>query len=56
MFCRANAVEVVGLIPYDSEVIKAMVNGKTIVEYSPKNPVSLEINHMWNKLSPSFGD
>lgn len=50
-FCRANSVEVLGLIPYDEEVTEAMVNGKTIVEYSPESKVSMEINQMWTKIA-----
>jgi MinD superfamily P-loop ATPase len=50
-FCRANSVEVLGLIPYDKEVTEAMVNGKTIVEHNPENPVSKEITAIWSRLS-----
>lgn len=50
-FCRKNGVEVVGIIPFDSIVTEAMVNGKTVIEYSPKSGVSEEIESMWNKLS-----
>jgi MinD superfamily P-loop ATPase len=49
-YCRANSVEVLGLIPYDKEVTEAMVNGKTIVEYNLQSPVSREINTIWKKL------
>jgi MinD superfamily P-loop ATPase len=51
VFCKTNNIEVVGILPYDSEVTKAMVNGKTIVEYSPKSPVSQEITQMWKKIT-----
>jgi MinD superfamily P-loop ATPase len=50
-FCRENGIDVVGVIPFDYSVTQAMVNGKTIVEYSPKTGVSEEIKHMWKKLS-----
>jgi MinD superfamily P-loop ATPase len=51
VFCKTNNLEVVGILPYDSEVTKAMVNGKTIVEYSPNSPVSQEITQMWKKIT-----
>ncbi len=51
VFCKTNNIEVVGILPYDQEVTKAMVNGKTIVEYSPKSPVSQEITQMWKKIT-----
>lgn len=51
VFCKTNNIEVVGILPYDQEVTKAMVNGKTIIEYSPKSPVSQEITQMWKKIT-----
>ncbi|MFH1328180.1 MAG: 4Fe-4S binding protein [Candidatus Bathyarchaeota archaeon] len=50
-FCKENRVDVVGIIPFSPEVTRAMVDGKTIVEYSPKSGVAREIGNMWNKLS-----
>jgi MinD superfamily P-loop ATPase len=50
-FCRENGICILGIIPFDSVVTQAMVNGKTVVEYSPESSVSREIKAMWNKLS-----
>jgi MinD superfamily P-loop ATPase len=50
-FCKENNIAVVGLIPYDPQVTKAMVNGKTIVEQSPELEVSKAIKNTWNKLT-----
>jgi MinD superfamily P-loop ATPase len=49
-FCKENGIEVVGIIPFSSEVTQAMVNGKTIVEYSPESSVAEEIMNMWKKM------
>jgi MinD superfamily P-loop ATPase len=49
-FCKENRIEVVGIIPFSSEVTQAMVNGKTIVEYSPESSVAEEIMKMWEKM------
>ena len=49
-FCKENGIEVVGIIPFSSEVTQAMVNGKTIVEYSPESSVAEEIMKMWEKI------
>lgn len=49
-FCRENGIEVVGRIPFNSIVTEAMVNGKTIIEYSPQCDVAKEISSVWNKL------
>ena len=54
-FCKENRIEVVGIIPFSPEVTEAMVNGKTIVEYSPISGVSDEIKNMWNKMSEFLG-
>ena len=49
-FCKEKGIEVVGIIPFSSEVTQAMVNGKTIVEYSPKSSIAEEIMTMWKKM------
>ncbi|NLE06155.1 MAG: (4Fe-4S)-binding protein, partial [Crenarchaeota archaeon] len=48
-----NNVEVVGNIPYNSIFTKAMVNGKSIIEYAPESNVSEELTRIWQKLSKS---
>jgi MinD superfamily P-loop ATPase len=54
-FCRENRIDVVGIILFSSEVTQAMVNGKTIVEYSAENSVTEEITSMWKKICVSLG-
>jgi MinD superfamily P-loop ATPase len=49
-FCEENGVEVVGNIPFNPVVTEAMVNGKTVMEYSSKCDVAKEIKAIWNKL------
>jgi MinD superfamily P-loop ATPase len=49
-FCRENGVEVTGRIPFDPIVTKAMVDGKTVVEYSPRSTVSRSIETAWKKV------
>jgi MinD superfamily P-loop ATPase len=53
--CRENRIDIVGIIPFSPEVTHAMVNGKTIVEYSPESSVTEEIMSMWKKISSSLG-
>jgi MinD superfamily P-loop ATPase len=50
-FCEERGIDLVGVIPFSSEVTQAMVNGKTIVEYSPESGVAQEIESMWNRIS-----
>jgi MinD superfamily P-loop ATPase len=49
-FCKENGIEVVGKIPFNTVVTEAMVNGKTVVEYSPESDVAKEIKNIWKKV------
>jgi MinD superfamily P-loop ATPase len=49
-YCSEHRVEVVGNIPFSPDVTKAMVNGKTVVEYSPESSVAEEISSIWQKV------
>jgi MinD superfamily P-loop ATPase len=53
-FCKENSVEVAGRIPFNPKVTEAMVNGKTIMEYSPESDVAKEIEHIWKICKDSF--
>jgi MinD superfamily P-loop ATPase len=53
--CKEKS-KVVGTIPFSSEVTQAMVNEKTIVEYSPDSGVAQEIRSMWNKMCQYLGE
>jgi MinD superfamily P-loop ATPase len=48
-YCKSNNIEVVGKLPYDNIVTKAMIHEKTIVEYS-KSDFSNMIIDMWNNI------
>jgi len=45
-YCEELGVEVVGEIPYDPRVTKAMVNAKSVIEY-PCGAVTTEVEKMW---------
>jgi MinD superfamily P-loop ATPase len=49
-FCKENGVEVVGKIPFNPVVTEAMVNGKSVMEYSPECDVAKDIAAMWDRL------
>jgi len=46
-FCSKIKVDVVGLVPFDPTVTRAMVAGQPVVEYAPHSPASTAINEMW---------
>ncbi|MDD2491786.1 MAG: ATP-binding protein [Bacteroidales bacterium] len=48
--CESRGIEIVGMIPFDREVVDAMVNRKSIVEWNPASIVSKEIISIWNKI------
>ncbi len=48
-FCYENGIEVVGRIPYDPDVTKAMVNAKTLVEYS-QNTAAQSLIEIWKRI------
>lgn len=49
-FCEKNGIYVVGKIPFDPIVTEAMVNGKTVVQYSPRCTVSMGIETVWERI------
>ena len=49
-FCEVDKLEVAGKIPFDPIVTEAMVAGKTVVEHSPENIVSREIEATWKRV------
>ncbi|MGC9095429.1 MAG: P-loop NTPase [Candidatus Bathyarchaeia archaeon] len=53
-FCKENSIEVVGKIPFNPKVVEAMVNGKTIMEYSPECNATYEIRRVWKKISKAL--
>jgi MinD superfamily P-loop ATPase len=53
-FCKENSIEIAGRIPFNPKVTEAMVNGKTIIDYSPESDVAKEIEVIWKKLCSSL--
>jgi len=54
-FCSGEGIEVVGLVPFDPEVTKAMVAGRPVVEYAPDSLASEAIKAMWERLASILG-
>jgi MinD superfamily P-loop ATPase len=48
-FCSGRKLKLLGRIPYDTVVTKAMVQGKTVVEYS-SGLVAKEIEKLWRHI------
>lgn len=54
-FCCGEGIEVVGLVPFDPEVTKAMVDGRPVVEYAPDSLASEAIKAIWERLTSILG-
>jgi MinD superfamily P-loop ATPase len=50
-FCNENNIELLGMIPFDPTVTKAMVQRKPIVEFSPDSPAAKAIVEIWKRFS-----
>jgi len=49
-YCQENDIRMVGEIPYDRAVIKAMVAGKAVVEYDA-GPAATDIKKLWKEVA-----
>ncbi|MFH0850384.1 MAG: ATP-binding protein [Candidatus Bathyarchaeota archaeon] len=54
-FCEECEIPVLGMIPFDENVTKAMVQAKPVVVFSPDSPASLAIREVWNEFSSFLG-
>ena len=54
-YCREKQIEVAGEIPFDSLVTRAMVDGKTVVEFD-SGEISNILKKMWEKVKYTVDD
>jgi len=54
-YCKQNAVEVAGLIPFDRITVDALVNGLPVIEYAPNSNISKAIKQIWNTIEEVIG-
>ena len=54
-FCEECEIPVLGMIPFDENVTKAMVQAKPVVVFSPDSPASLAIRETWDEFSSFLG-
>ena len=50
-YCKKNEITILGKVPFDPSVTKAMVQGIPVVEYAPDAPASKAIKTAWNRFS-----
>lgn len=49
-FCKKEKIEIAGKIPYSKDFTSAMIEEKSLVEFSPNSEISKRIKSMWKKL------
>ncbi len=54
-YCQTNNIPVVGLIPYDTVFTKAMIEGKSVIEFS-NGSISDNVKIMWKKMGRMLND
>lgn len=52
-YCRHAAIQVVGKIPFDERIVRAMVEGKTIPEYA-NGEMKIRLQNIWDTVSADF--
>jgi MinD superfamily P-loop ATPase len=50
-FFRDRSIPLLGILPYDESVTKAMIEGLSITEYSPGSEISAMLRSAWTRLS-----
>ncbi len=50
-YCSNNNIPILGKIPYDEDIIKAMLERKNVIEYSPDGKASTEIKKIWKRIN-----
>lgn len=56
MYCRANGIDGVGLIPFDSAIPEAMVAGEAVTAYHPEAPASLALSAVWERVVAALSE
>jgi len=50
-WCSHNGISVAGMLPFEKDVTKAMVESKSITEFNPDLEISKKIKSIWNKIT-----
>jgi len=49
-WCNQKGVIIAGKLPFDEQMVEAMINGKTIIEFDANLEISIRIRTIWNKI------
>lgn len=49
-WCAEKNINVTGKLPYDENVVKAMIECKSIVDFNQELEISQKIKKIWNRI------
>lgn len=49
-FLETQSIPILVKLPFDKEMVQAMIEGKTIVEFNPSSKISQKLDNAWNTL------
>jgi MinD superfamily P-loop ATPase len=49
-WCNKNELTIAGQLPFDRIITEAMVDAKSITEFSPEHEISNKIKIIWKKI------
>jgi len=55
-YCRAENIDLVGKLPYDTVVTEAMVRGQPVTAYQPDGPMAMALSAVWARVKERLGD
>lgn len=50
LWCKEHGIPVIGYLPFDKQVVEAMVQGMTIIEWAPEQEISKIIRQIWSYI------
>ena len=53
-YCKKNNIPILGLVPYNASVTKAMIEEKTIPEYDDQGVLFNSVKSIWDRLTTLF--
>jgi len=50
-FFRERSIPLLGILPFDEVVVRAMIEGQSVTEYSPESAISSILQDVWDQLT-----
>ena len=53
-YCLDKGIEIIGQIPFDLNVTRAMIQGLPVTAYRPETPASFALMSIWERVCSSI--